>query len=39
MARRLGSAMISKIDSTLIIYFKWHIRVKAYTQRAVVVGW
>ncbi len=31
MARRLGSAMISKADSTLFIYFIMHILVKVYT--------
>src|SRR5271154_5197485 len=30
IARRLGSAMISKTDSTLLIYPTQHIRVKAY---------
>ena len=30
MARRLGSAMISKSDSMSFIYSSWHIRVKAY---------
>ena len=33
MARRLGSAMISKTDSTRLIYAKEYIRVKIYTQR------
>jgi hypothetical protein len=31
MARRFGSAMISKTDSTLFVYYTEHIRVKAYT--------
>jgi len=30
MARRFGSAMISKTDSTLLIYLTTHIRVKVY---------
>jgi hypothetical protein len=30
MARRLGSAMISKTDSTLLIYVLRHMRVNAY---------
>ena len=30
MARRLGSAMTSKTDSTLLIYFSAHIPVKEY---------
>jgi len=31
MARRFGSAMISKTDSTLLIYSARHMRVKVYT--------
>ena len=38
MARRLGSAMISKADSTLFIYSIAHIRVKAYIEREVQNG-
>jgi hypothetical protein len=30
MARRLGSAMISNTDSTLLVYCKEYMRVKAY---------
>ena len=32
MARRFGSAMISNTDSTLLIYSREHIRVKAYNE-------
>jgi hypothetical protein len=34
MARRFGSAMISNTDSTLLVYFAGHIRVKAYNASA-----
>jgi len=34
MARRFGSAMISKTDSTLFIYSTEHMRVKAYKGRS-----
>src|SRR5579863_5364260 len=34
IARRFGSAMISKTDSTLFIYSTEHILVKVYTGRA-----
>src|SRR5438445_11399389 len=30
IARRFGSAMISNTDSTLLVYFTEHIRVKVY---------